>query len=135
MATPVKNYETADIKVFCSCQIFFVFFNFCPTFFLQDYRSSINPKISAWKLKFIINYFFSKGDQICIGYTYWKIRNRKLHFLCSISAGNCEHIWSVYETLSNIYNGAFSVNDWQKKQKKPCQRCLIKSIRPMLILL
>ena len=40
-----------------------------------------------------------------------EILNGKLHFLCSLSADNWEHIWDVYETLSNIYDGAFCVND------------------------
>ena len=37
-----------------------------------------------------------------------EILNGKLHFLCSLSSDNCEHIWDVYETLSNIYDGAFA---------------------------
>ena len=47
-----------------------------------------------------------------------KILNGKLRkILCSVSAGICEHIWDVYKTLSNIYDEAFSVNDWQKSEK------------------
>ena len=40
-----------------------------------------------------------------------EILNGKLLFLCSLSSDNCEQIWDVYETLSNIYDGAFCVND------------------------
>ena len=96
LAIAVTNYDTGEIKVFFSCQLFFfllllllILFWLLTNVFLHDCRPRIKLKISA---------------------------------------GNCQHIWVVLRTLSNIYDGAFWVKWLTALTKKTCHRCLIKSI-------
>ena len=50
----------------------------------------------------------SSRDSCGFGHIYWKIRNGKLHFLCSLWLKNCDNYW--WETWSWVHN--IKIHSW-----------------------